>query len=323
MSSSVLLVGCGNIGSRLLQSVAAIDPQGDAGPVRVDVFEPSPQAREIAKARFAEVAGDGQHSLRFVDAVSEATRNPDLAIVATDARNRLAALQAAAGAGPKRALLEKFLFTKPEEYTAASRLLSDHGITAFVNTSRNVWSGYEQIKAELSGKKVSSMTVRGKDWNLGSNGIHFLALLEYLNDEPVEHIELSGDHRTRHAKRGGYRELEGQLVARTSGGARASLDSRSEIDEPISVLLEGQGWSRRIHEAAGRQLVTAGGESVEQPFEMNHASGLSEAFEDLILGRATGLPGFEQSARLHLLGMDAMNEAFHGARSSELECPVT
>src|SRR4051812_44915495 len=101
-SQRVAIVGCGNIGSRLLQSLARID---NGTPLAVDAFEPVPQARDLAGQRFVEALDGRSHRLRFVHSIGEMQGPYGFGIVATDARHRFAALTALLGqAAPARLL---------------------------------------------------------------------------------------------------------------------------------------------------------------------------------------------------------------------------
>ncbi len=317
---SVLFVGCGNIGSRLLQSLVQVSPD-HVGSLDIAVCEPFEGARALARARFNEVVGERSHLLRFVDDPT-AVAGVALVVVPTDARNRLEALRHAMKAGPKRVLLEKFLFTRAEDYAVASNMLGE--IPVYVNTSRNEWDGYKALKAELDGRKVMRLTAVGFDWNLASNGVHFLALMEFLSDAPLSNIEVDAVSQVRDAKRGGYKEFNGVLRACTAAGGKVTLESKPGDISAITVTLEGEGWSAEIREAAGEMVFKEGdGEGEKRKFKMNFASQLDNMFQQLLTDGAVMLPTFEESARLHLLAMEAMNEAFYGVRTLDKECPVT
>jgi len=146
---SIAIMGCGNIGSRLLQSLAQID---SGSIIHIDAFEPIPENQIVAIQRFQEKLGDRGHQLRFVKTTQDFQRSYDLGIVATDARNRLCALSALLNSSKLTNLvLEKVLFTKASEYAAASTLLEQHQIKTWVNCSRSVWPGYQSLKNEIDG----------------------------------------------------------------------------------------------------------------------------------------------------------------------------
>src|SRR5262249_20161570 len=101
MTAHILIVGAGAIGARHLQGLARI-PR----PLRVDVVGPSAGARERAAVLLAEVGGlrgGGAHYHADLSAVAA----PDLAIVATNARERAGVVAELTRLGVRRFLLEK------------------------------------------------------------------------------------------------------------------------------------------------------------------------------------------------------------------------
>ena len=329
MPIAVVFVGCGNIGSRLLQSVAKISPDVVGSAVDVYVYEPFSDAVETAKTRFSDVLGDRPHTLHTIESLSDLPAECDVAVIPTDSRNRLAALQSlAAHVRPKQILFEKFLFTQAEDYTVAQGLIDSLGSRAFVNTSRNAWRGYQQLKKQLNKTQINKISVAGPDWNLGSNGIHFLALFEFLLDQEIEHLSIDQVFSQTESKRSGYKEFSGVMKATAPNGGSLLLTSDPKGAPPLVVEIFGKDENSDdveidIRESAGEMTVSIGAETKALPFEMNHASDLSHVFEAMINNEAPLLPGFKESAALHLKTMRVLNGVFHHNESLDLECPVS
>ena len=312
-AARVALVGCGNIGSRLLQSAARM------GAERIDVVEPSRRAREIALARHAEAAPDAR-APRFVERAEQLEGPYDLGIVATDARNRLGATRALLAAAEHRAvLLEKVLFTRNDEFDAALDLACAHGTPFAVNCSRNEWPGYLALTRRTLDEGLEALDVEGADWSMGCNAIHFLALAERLAGTPVARVEWEGPARTREAKRTGYAEVTGTLRASLGDGSRVRLSSAAQGGGPLSVTVRTTRARYTIDEANG---TIARGRAAPEPFLTLRASELDRAFARLV-GGASALPSLDESARTHRALFEALNEAFHGERTLAVECPVT
>lgn len=317
---SLMVSGCGNIGSRLIQSLSNLD----SGPYDIYGIEPYAQAWPTVQERFDQ-ENKGGHTLHMMASPKGVPPQVDLLIVSVDARNRLAALETAlAATTPKAILLEKILFTKPEDYAKAEALIAKTGAPCWVNCSRNIWPGYQALKAELDekGHAVEHYEVEGTDWHLGSNSIHFLAALEYIAGSPVKTVTLEPRAIVRDAKREGYREVVGTLTGETQSGATYRISSLPETDRPIVVKVKAGGHTRII--AEGKHYYFDG-DSEQRPFPMLYTSQLTEPFEDLIVDKVSALPQLAESAALHLKLINELNGVFYPyeANASQNECPIT
>jgi len=292
------IVGCGNIGSRLLQSAAA----AKIAELTVYGVEPYEPAREISAERFAQIDGpDGTpHTLRMVGAVDQLPPKVSLLIIACSAHQRMGALSSALEhTKPKAVLLEKVLFTRTSDYSRAETMLD--GIPTWINTTRNIWPGYLKLKDILTNDPVI-LNVTGSDWSLASNAIHFLSLIETLANAPVTELTLS-DTVARDSKRVGYRDLTGTMQAELSDGSRATLTSSAGEDNPMSIKLSQSGREYTLDEGNG----TMNGE----PFETLFTSQLGGAITHMLSHRTSDLPTLRDSSRLHRLYLDALRPHIH------------
>ena len=305
-TKSMAVIGCGNIGSRLLQSAAAADVDA----LSVYGVEPFAAARELSAERFAQIGGD--HELHMVESAAELPESVDLLVVACSAHQRMDALTAALErTTPAAVLLEKVLFTKDSDYDRAAGMLD--GIPTWVNTTRDIWPGYVALRPTLTDDPLH-LTISGSDWGLGSNGIHFLALVEMLSGSPVTDITVE-DAQARDAKRDGYRELTATLRAALSDGSTATLVSSREDGHPVTLRLEQGGASYSIDEGKG----TINGE----PFGTLYTSQLGFALTEMLDDRSSGLPSLSDSSRLHRLYLDALRPHIHPQAPDGDLCMVT
>ena len=319
--NDIVVVGCGNIGSRLIQSLSNIDPK-ICGKMRITGLEPFPAAWPTAQARFAE-ENKGGHSLKMIETPKDLPSQADLIVFAMDARNRLAAMtDVLAVCRPKNILLEKILFTKPADYALANALVDDCGAKCWVNTSRNIWPGYQALKTKLEGKKITEFTVAGSDWGLACNAIHFLSAFECISGEKLKTLDI--DLKTalvNASKRAGYKELTGTLSGVSPSGAKVTVSSLAEANVPITVKVNTEIGNFLIHE--GKTIVDVANPAQESPFGLFYTSQLHGMFEKILTTGTSDLPTLEQSTHLHRLLLKALNEVFHGEASLAYECPIT
>jgi len=318
---NIVISGCGNIGSRLLQSVSNIQ-NADIGTLDIYGVDPFQRSLDLSTERFHQ-ENKGGHTLHMSTNTADLPAEANLLIVSVDAANRLAALTSVLEhCVPKAIILEKILFNKFEEFDTVQTILDDLGIPCWVNCSRNIWPGYQQLKQTLGGQNVTSYTVSGSDWNMGSNAIHFMAALEYVAGEPITGLSMESSRAvTRESKRAGYKEVTGTLIGTTASGGQVSLSSLPEEGIAISLQLSTADETYTI--AEGKTIVRGNDTSTETAFPMLYTSQLTQPLVQILKDGQSDLPTYADSVRQHHLLFGALNEVFYGAGNSEAQCPVT
>jgi len=308
---NIVISGCGNIGSRLLQSVSNIEDT-DIGTLDIYGIDPFQSSLDLSTERFHQ-ENNGKHKLHMSTNAADLPAEAELLIVSVDAANRLAALTSVLEhCKPKAILLEKILFNKFEDFETAQAILDDLGVPCWVNCSRNIWPGYQTLKATLGGKAIKSYTVSGSDWGLGCNAIHFIAALEYIAGEPASSLAMDGGTAAIHeSKRAGYKEVTGTLIGALASGGIISITSLLSEGEPISVKLECGDDTYSITEG---KTITLNG-STDTPFPMLYTSQLTAPLVQILKERRSDLPSYQESVHHHKVLFKALND--------ETQCPVT
>jgi predicted dehydrogenase len=334
------MIGCGNIGSRLLQSLVRMRPAESGGAVSIHVCEPAAAARQLAAARAKEAAPDmgrkgsgvelsfhaDMQELRSAHGGSPAA---DLALVATTSSVRFSlASEAIERFRPKRLVFEKFLFPRRSEYALMQGILDDRRIEAFVHCSRNEAPGYHAIRALLSERSGPvHMTVAGGKFALASNAIHFLSLYNHLTGARAASADSSGlTEADVGNRRDGYCELTGDLRMRYSDGGTLTVTDHGAAALPITILISSPELTLIIDES-GKTFRYRTGEAgavwQERDMQMILASGLSQVFESIARGSGTTLPSYGQSAEDHLALIGAYNQVLAPDDSGRDYCPIT
>ena len=316
---NIVISGCGNIGSRLLQSVSNIDDT-DIGILDICGVDPFQSSLDLSTERFAQ-ENKGGHKLHMSTKTADLPAEAELLIVSVDAANRLAALTSVLEhCTPKAIILEKILFNKFEDFETVQTLLDDLGVQCWVNCSRNIWPGYKSLKDTLGGEAITSYTVSGSDWGLGCNAIHFIAALEFLAGEAVTELAMDKDTAAiRESKRAGYKEVTGTLRGKMASGGTISLSSLAEEGHSISVHIEA--GNNRYVIAEGKTISMNDGE--EMPFPMLYTSQLTQPLIEILKHGRSNLPSYTDSVHQHHVMFQALNDVFYGAGNSEVQCPVT
>lgn len=320
---TIAIIGAGQLGSRHLQGLASV-----ATPLAIHLLDPSQASLDVAKARFAEVAGAASpHELHLV---AEATGMPariDLLISATTAGVRLASLRALlAHSTVTNLILEKVLFQSLGEYDDAAALLAEHGIRTWVNCPRRMFPFYAQLLQFFGNDKPTAMQVTGTNWGLGCNGVHFADLFAFLSgDDDLAYDTDLLDPVVHASKRDGFFEFSGTLVGRHAG-KQLELQASVTGNARHLIVLRSAGKIAVVDEVGGvARLLVEGGEWIEQRFSMPYQSQLTGVVaEDVLAGRTPVLPDFASSARIHtafIRPLLAHYNSVTGANASA--CPIT
>ena len=318
---NIVISGCGNIGSRLLQSVSNVD-DAEIGILDIYGVDPFQSSLDLSTERFHQ-ENKGGHNLHMSTDASDLPPEADLLIVSVDAANRLAALTAVLEhCKPKAIILEKILCNKFEDFEPAQTIIDNLQVPCWVNCSRNVWPGYQNLKETLTGKAIKSYTVTGSDWGLGCNAIHFIAALEYLADETVVNLAMDiNSAAVRESKRAGYKEITGTLRGRLASGGLVSLTSHTEEGQPVEICVKVDGESFSIIE--GKTITKDSNEPTKTTFPILFTSQLTDTIARILKESVCELPTFRQSTHQHKILFQALNSVFYGPDNREVQCPVT
>lgn len=292
--ADVLLVGLGNIGFRHLQGMGSV-----ADRIRLWAVDPAEAARDRASAEWARLGGE----MGGIAADPGAWPGSfGTAVLATPARGRLELLRAVlprlTGAG---LVLEKVAFLSVTEMRAAGEALDAAGKRGWVNCARRLWPLYARMKAALAGRRIA-MEVRGRDLGLGSNGVHFLDLLQYLSGEETLIADGFDARGVMEAKRAGYFESRGVLRARTPGGSTIAISVTEEDPAVTEITLRSDIGAWRIEEMKGLVDGPGGWQGERAPYQ----SELTGAVVAGILEGRCDLSPFGASLSAHRVLLEAL-----------------
>lgn len=319
----VAVVGAGQLGSRHLQGLVRLSV-----PCEIHVVDPSPDSLELARQRASEVSMAAPHSLHFHQKIEALPAMLDHAVIATAADVRLAVMRALLqGRTVQNLLLEKVLFQRLSDYTSAAELLRQSGSRAWVNCPRRAFPIYETVRTFFVNDPLQHVDVRGGNWGLGCNSIHFIDIIAFLAGEEIHSISTALlDDGLIDSKRAGFKEFTGTLLGRC-GDASFGLTAQRGSHAPLLLTLRGGSKSCVVDESAGRAFMCdpldGGWRTVE--FKTPLLSELVAAVTQRILKDGSSeLTSFAQSAAYHLPLLQALgaHAAHHLGWQSDI-CPIT
>ena len=329
-SARVLIVGCGQLGSRHLQAVAALPEVSE-----IDVVDPRAEALALGQERLADVSDRNPRArFRWLSSLEMATGGGDLCIVATQAGGRCQLVQdVAERVGYSSFLLEKPAGQSMQEFERLEALLRARGCSAWVNLKTRTYPIHQYIKQQLEPGEPILFSSMGGNHGLANNGVHTADLFAFYDG--AEEIELVGswiDPVLHPSKRGAdLFDLSGTLQGKTATGSHFTLSYASHHKR--SELLSVTSWRYRclVDQSELRRWVVESREETGwtwQPvpsMENLRVSEMTRQFATEILATGTcALPTLTESLAAHRFIFGAIQAPFSQLLGREVElCPVT
>ena len=174
--TNILIIGCGQLGSRHLQACLVSQYS-----LNISIVEPSLSSAELARQRMREInIGNSLSEVNFFYSLLELKDlRFDITIIATNSDIRIQILNNLSTEIKTRFLiLEKVVFQSNAHFKEASSYIEDLGCKTFMNCPRRIDPMFKEIKEKL-GANPFQLDITGKNWDLACNAIHFIDLFFY------------------------------------------------------------------------------------------------------------------------------------------------
>lgn len=319
MTKRVALVGAGGIGARHVQGLMRL-----GGRIATDVVDPAETARLRAGELAAEINGTVAAGISYHVDLSTLLV-PDLAIVATNARERGGVVTKLVQAGARQFILEKVLFTRLAEYDHIDALFARYDVTAWVNCVRRAYPPAGSLAERIAGRPFD-YRVEGQGWGLGCNVVHHLDEFAMLNGEADITLDGAGLlPGTISAKRPGYIEFLGTLTGTAANGSTFSATCEPGDPGDRVVTIACDGTEMRVSQVNQTLSITDAHGTRNEPFPIPFQSQATAVHVDTILnGRAPALTDYAGAAKLHRQMLAVfLDHMRRGGKSGVEECPIT
>jgi predicted dehydrogenase len=256
MSNTILLIGAGNLGSRYLQGLKAVNSKIII--YVYDIFEES-----LIKAKnYYDIIPENifYKEIFFINKLDKLPNSFDIIIISTTSNVRLKIIEELLifNIKFKNLILEKVLAQNFNNIDKILFLLRNHS-NVWINTPRRMMYWYNTIKSNLKSNIPIKMSIRGGDWGLACNSIHFIDLINYFTGEYITNIITAKlNNKWEPSKRVNFFEVFGELNIYFSNGSHLILESNQilintyiikfqqlnsewEIDEKLGVAKNSNG----------------------------------------------------------------------------------
>lgn len=233
----ILIIGCGQLGSRHLQAVTALHNVSE-----IEVVDPRPEALQTARKLLTETPQrQFPVSIRWVTSIEEATKGGDLCIIATQSKGRAALINTVAEMlNYRNFLVEKIVTQSVEDYEDVLSFAKNKHLSIWVNCKSRAYPSYKRIKANLKKGEPIHLSVIGGNHGLANNGIHVADLFSFLSQEKkIGKVSALVDPILHPSKRGSELfDLSGTLHGSTEKGSQfvLSFSPHHNVMPQLSVV---------------------------------------------------------------------------------------
>ena len=296
----ILLVGCGELGSRFLQASLQVNDVN-----QIDVLELSDQAVEVARSRMNQIQFDHEAiKVNWHKSFSSVGQGADLCIIATQADGRENIFDEVFNLGIKNILTEKIVTQSLAAYEEILSKAEKSGVSVWVNCKTRDYPVWKYIKTKLDPSMELLYHSIGGNHGLCTNGLHTLDLFAFISDskklvdtnsriDPILHM----------TKRNKY-DLSGAFHLTGVGKSKCIIDYSASSSSSVLEVVATQQY-RWVLDHATRQAFESSQENkwiLEPiPFEGDlSVSNMSIKFiSDILKKNKCGLPTLQQTYSAH------------------------
>ena len=324
----VLIVGCGQLGSRHLQAVASLPEVKE-----IEVVDPRPEGLEMGRQRLAETSQSRfPDSVRWLSSLEEASEDGDLCIVATQAEGRCALVRDIIDAlGYSSFLMEKIVGQSVSEIDQLLDYSRDRGVCSWVNFQTRSYPFHKMVKQRLHPGDPVIFSAVGGNHGLATNGVHNADLFAfYAGADCIKSAGASVDPVLHPSKRGeSLFELSGTLSGYSENGSHFTLSYAQDHATSEQISISTQRY-RCIVDHVQRWAVESDADTEwawqQVPFEGNiQVSHMTKAFaSDILASGWCELPTLEEAMPAHRFVLTELQPHFSRLLGRDFDrCPVT
>lgn len=324
----ILIVGCGELGSRHLQAVAAVPSVRE-----IEIVDSRPEALALGRARLAEVAGTHAHlKVRWLASIAEATPGGDLCIVATQAAGRCGIVRAVSSEfGYKNFLIEKIVAQSVADYQELLAYAGVHQLSVWVNFKTRAHPSHRRVKEHLHASEPLIFSAFGGNHGLANNGIHVADLFLFLDESTgIEVVSAVVDERLHPSKRGPtIHDLSGTIFGKSAKGSSMMISFAGHHNSPVHFSIVSPRY-RAVVDDQKKCFFESTPETdwvwKSIPFEENLAvSYMTTSFvDDILLNHKCELPTLQESFPAHQFILSVLSPHFERLHVlKDGRCPVT
>lgn len=295
---NLAIIGCGVIGRYHLKSVLNSNLK-NVNIFVIDIFKDNlDECKKIARLK-------KKINIYYLSYVDETDKNFDFVIIANNSIDRFKAIQDLYYyKKPKFIILEKFLFDNLASYKKAKIMFDSINTKVWVNQWMGI--GFAELSNTFSEVKNFKMIIKGTNWNLCSNSVHFIDWFHLISSrKKIRLIKAELENLVVNSKRSGFYETFGSLNFKSANN-ELLLNCKYKKKSNFKIFISISSESKNIEcEFTGDKLIgSIHFKKNKKKFKIN-IQYLSERTSDIIYdilkkGECL-LPTYDQSVIHHKL----------------------
>jgi predicted dehydrogenase len=299
MKKRIVLVGCGNIGSRHLQALVKLPFS-----VNIDVIEPSEKSRQNALSRLREINYNSQkYNIFWHTNLDKIEKKSDLVIIATTSNGRVKIIKKLLKMKNSKFIVEKIVCQSLSEYDSLLKHMKKFHAMGWINTNMRYFKSYKKIRKYFSNSKIIHMSLTSSgNYGLGTNAIHYLdCFCWFINDY---NITLSGNglfNKLFPNKRSkDMIEFAGSISATSKNGSSITVTLIPNADLPLLVNIYGDNNKHLIINEVEEKVFNILNTKPKFDYNYEHTSTLTtKIVTDIINNNNCDLTTIENSYYIH------------------------
>jgi hypothetical protein len=313
---NILIAGAGELGSRYLQSMVSCRV-----PLKIHLHSNQASSLDTCRKRWLEASGTSSpHQVFYHPEISTLPDHFELVIASSTAHQRPQLVKSIAERSTVTYWVLEKILAQSKEGLQDILIQTGGAKKAWVNFYKTSQTWYQDIKSQLTSGGGEKMEVKGEDWGLACNSLHFLNLFSWLSGESLVSLDSSQLEKNWHkSKRPDNWEIFGQLVAHFSKGGKVTLTAESGLPA-YSLLLSDSVHTWNIDEPSGIArrsdgLVVQG----RVPYQSER-----RLVEDILVTGDCGLPSLQSVFDQHVLFISTMLEHWREREDDQADyVPIT
>jgi hypothetical protein len=315
----IVLVGCGNIGSRHLQALTKL-----SGQVVVDIVENYSKSIILAKSRLEETKYNEKYfKFNWHKDFQTLDGNSDLVIIATLSESRVILIEKLLKIGYSRFLIEKLVCQSTAEYKHLLKIIKKFNAKGWVNTRCRYFKSYQKIKQIYKNSNKISLNMISGDTGLSTGAIHYIDLFSWILNS--KEIKLNGDllfDETYKNKRGkNFIEFGGTIIG--SNKKKSVLTLSHFPGTPSLYVTINDGKHQIVIDEYNEKILYSDFKKFQ--FKLEHVSTLTtEIVNDIIKKDNCLLPTLNDSFNHHSEIFKIFSKQLGKIKNKKIKkCPIT
>lgn len=323
MKKKVLLVGCGNIGSRHLQSLIKFHNK-----ISIDIIEPSLKSKK--KALSILDTSSTMPMINWFKTSKSTSSSSNLVIVATQSNERIHLIHNLLKQGHKNFLIEKMVCQSSNEYKLLVSYFKKFHAKGWVNTNRRYFNAYHKIKKIFKNSDFLQIHCYLGNSGLGTVSIHFIDLFcWFTNNNKIKLDNAYLINKIFPNKRGKQlKEFAGTIIGSNSSKSLFSITTTNDQSlSPTSIVEIFDGKHHIVINELEENffVIKNTGKKINLNFKFGHTSDLTyHIVKDIFKTKSCNLPSLEYSYYAHSELFKIFNNHIQKILKYKVKkCPIT